>query len=104
MLNNALDGAFVFRTLVATDPAIRIVQLDDDRANGRRVQAALETAWKSPEGRARTLLAAAVAQLPTWTDPAAPKPASGDCAPSCGWHNATAARALPPPAKARGAT
>jgi len=80
MLNNALDGAFVFRTLVAADPAIRVVQLDDDRANGRRVQAALDAAWKSPQGRARTLLAAAVAQLPTWTDPAAPKPGAKDFA------------------------
>ena len=80
MLNNALDGAFVFRTLVATDPAIRVVQLDDDRANARRVQPALEAAWKTPEGRARTLLAAAVAQLPTWTDSNSPKPAARDYA------------------------
>jgi pimeloyl-ACP methyl ester carboxylesterase len=78
MLNNALDGAFVFHTLVATDPALRVVQLDDDRGNARRVQAALESAWKTPEGRARTLLAAAVAQLPAWTDAKSPRPAPKD--------------------------
>jgi pimeloyl-ACP methyl ester carboxylesterase len=80
MLNNALDGAFVFRTLAATDPAIRIVQLDDDRANARRVQAALEAAWKTPEGRARVVFAAAVAQLPVWSDANAPRPAPKDFA------------------------
>jgi pimeloyl-ACP methyl ester carboxylesterase len=80
MLNNALDGAFVFRTLAAADPAIRVVQLDDDRANARRVQVALDAAWQTPEGRARTLLAAAVAQLPTWTDPNAPRPGAKDYA------------------------
>ena len=81
MLNNALDGAFVFRTLVATDPAIRVVQLDDDRANARRVQAALEAAWKTPEGRARTLLAAAgrAASRPGRRR-TAPKPAAKDFA------------------------
>ncbi|HMA10893.1 MAG TPA: alpha/beta hydrolase [Steroidobacteraceae bacterium] len=78
MLNNALDGAFVFRTLVAMDPDIRVVQLDDDRANARRVQAALEAAWRTPAGRARTLLAAAMAQLPTWTDAKSPRPSKQD--------------------------
>lgn len=78
MLNNALDGAFVFRTLVATDPALRVVQLDDDRANARRVQAALDAAWQTGEGRARVLLAAAVAQIPTWTQANSPQPAPKD--------------------------
>jgi pimeloyl-ACP methyl ester carboxylesterase len=78
MLNNALDGAFVFRTLVATDPALRVVQLDDDRANARRVQTALDAAWQTPEGRARVLLAAAVAQLPIWSQPNSPRPAPRD--------------------------
>jgi pimeloyl-ACP methyl ester carboxylesterase len=78
MLNNALDGAFVFNTLVAADPAIRVVHSDDDRANGRRVQAALEAAWKTPAGRARVLFAAAVAQLPVWSDANAPQPAAKD--------------------------
>ncbi|HXC60479.1 MAG TPA: hypothetical protein VN645_14280 [Steroidobacteraceae bacterium] len=78
MLNNALDGAFVFRTLVATDPALRVVQLDDDRANARRVQTALDAAWQTSEGRARVLLAAAVAQLPTWTQANSPRPAAKD--------------------------
>lgn len=80
MLNTALDGAFVFRSLAATDPALRVVQLDDDRANARRVQVALEAAWKTPEGRARVMLAAAVAQLPTWTDARSPRPAKRDFA------------------------
>jgi pimeloyl-ACP methyl ester carboxylesterase len=74
MLNTALDGAWVFRTLLAPDSEIRVVDIDDDRANSARVQAVLEKAWQSPQGRARVMLAAAVAQLPLWTDAAMKEP------------------------------
>jgi pimeloyl-ACP methyl ester carboxylesterase len=80
MLNTALDGAFAFRTLLAPDSDIRLVRVDDDRANAARVTRALTTAWTSPQGRARVLLAATLAQLPSWSDPAAPEPAPGDFA------------------------
>jgi pimeloyl-ACP methyl ester carboxylesterase len=78
MLNTALDGAFAFRTLVAPDSAIRVVGVDDDRANSARVAAALQSAWTTAAGRARVALAAALAQLPAWSDPAAPRPAADD--------------------------
>jgi pimeloyl-ACP methyl ester carboxylesterase len=74
MLNTALDGAFVFRTLLAPDSDIRVVNVDSDRLNTARVQAVLDTAWQSPQGRARVMLAGALAQLPLWTDPAVPQP------------------------------
>jgi pimeloyl-ACP methyl ester carboxylesterase len=80
MLNTALDGAFAFRTLLAPDSAIRLVQVDDDRANSARVQAVLASAWQTPQGRARVLLAAALAQLPTWSDAAVPQPRATDLA------------------------
>ena len=80
MLNTALDGAFAFRTLLAPDSDIRVVNIDDDRANAARVQAALETAWQTPAGRARVVLAASFAQLPTWSDPASQEPAATDFA------------------------
>lgn len=78
MLNTALDGAFVFRTLLAPESDIRVVDIDDDRVNSTRVQAALESAWQSPQGRARVMLAGALAQLPLWTDAALPQPPTGE--------------------------
>lgn len=78
MLNTALDGAFAFRTLVAPDSDIRVVGVDDDRANAARVAGALQSAWSTPAGKARVVLAAALAQLPAWSDPGAPRPAAGD--------------------------
>ncbi|CAN5221834.1 alpha/beta hydrolase [soil metagenome] len=76
MMNTALDGAFAFKTLLAPDADLRLVRTGDDRANGAAAQAVLEQAMKSPQGRARVALAAALAQLPGWADPASPKPAA----------------------------
>lgn len=78
MLNTALDGAFAFRTLLAPDSDIRIVGVDDDRANTTRVQSVLQAAWNTPAGRARVVLAAALAQLPAWSDASQPQPAATD--------------------------
>ncbi len=78
MLNTALDGAFAFQTLVAPDAGIRVTGVDDDRLNATRVQRALDAAWQSPAGRARVLLAAALAQLPAWSDPQSAEPAATD--------------------------
>jgi pimeloyl-ACP methyl ester carboxylesterase len=80
MLNTALDGAFAFRTLLAPDSDIRVVRVDDDRANATRVTSVLASAWSTPQGRARVLLAATLAQLPHWSDPTAPEPAPDDFA------------------------
>jgi pimeloyl-ACP methyl ester carboxylesterase len=80
MLNTALDGAFAFRTLLAPDSDIRIVNVDDDRANTARVQSVLQNAWATPAGRARVVLAAALAQLPPWSDASQPQPAAKDFA------------------------
>ena len=57
-----------------------LVQVDDDRANAARVARVLAATWGSPEGRARVMLAATLAQLPHWSDPAAPEPAPDDFA------------------------
>ncbi|MHA6719875.1 alpha/beta fold hydrolase [Sphingomonas sp. RS6] len=78
MMNMALDGAFVFRTLVAPDANIELTNVDDDRANGARVQRAVEAAMATPEGRARIALAAVLAGLPGWTTHDAPQPAPDD--------------------------
>lgn len=78
MLNTALDGAFAFRTLLAPNSDIRIVGIDDDRANATRVAAVLRGAMTTPEGRARVALAATLAQIPPWTAPNSEAPAARD--------------------------
>jgi putative CocE/NonD family hydrolase len=80
MLNTALDGAFVFRTLLAADSDIRLVNIDDDSRNGARVRQALQVALRTPQGRARVALAATLAQIPPWTDAKAAEPAAADYA------------------------
>lgn len=78
MMNMALDGAFAFRTLIAPDRDIQLTGVTDDMANGAKVRQAVEAARKTPEGRARLALAATLAQLPPWSTPGAPEPASDD--------------------------
>ena len=78
MMNMALDGAFAFRTLVAPDAGITLTSVADDRANGERVGAALSAAMKTPEGRARVMLAGVLAGIPGWTSPSRPAPGPAD--------------------------
>jgi pimeloyl-ACP methyl ester carboxylesterase len=78
MMNMALDGAYAFRTLVAPDAGIRVVGIDDDMANGRRVSDALAAAMATPGGRARVALAGVLAGLPGWTIAGSPTPAPAD--------------------------
>jgi putative CocE/NonD family hydrolase len=78
MMNEALDGAFVFKALLAADSEIRLVHVDDDVINGSRVEAAVANALKGPAGRARLALASAVAQLPEWSGAHEMPPEAGD--------------------------
>lgn len=74
MMNMALDGAYAFRTLIAPRSDIRVVRIDDDRANGKRVGDALAEAVKTPAGRARVALAGVLAGIPGWTSRNRPEP------------------------------
>ena len=78
MMNMALDGAFVFRTLVAPDAGIELVDIKDDRANAARVQQAVDKAMATPQGRARLALAAVLAGLPGWTTQNGEEPVADD--------------------------
>lgn len=78
--NNTLDPVFAVRTLLG-DPATPLVDLPDQATALAAVgglTAALDAAQATPQGRARTALAAALHNLPAWTDPSAPEPAPGD--------------------------
>ncbi|MEO9131519.1 MAG: alpha/beta hydrolase [Sphingomonas sp.] len=78
MMNMGLDGAYAFRTLLAPDSDIRLVAIDDDRANAGRVAKVLAEAQTSPAGRARVALASVMAGLPGWTTHDGPRPSDED--------------------------
>ena len=78
MMNMGLDGAWVFRTLVAPDSGIRVVDITDDRANGALVSEAVARVRDIPAGQARIALAGVFAGIPSWTDPDMPQPARDD--------------------------
>ncbi len=78
MMNMALDGAYAFRTLVAPDAGIQLVNVDDDRANSKRVGDAVGQAMGTGGGRARTVLAGVLGGVPGWTSADTPEPAATD--------------------------
>ncbi len=78
--NITLDIAFVFKTLLAPDSPLQLVEITDTEANLQLAQQLLQAAQQTPEGRARLALAAAVGNIPGWFDPASPEPAPDDYA------------------------
>ncbi len=76
--NQQLDCTFVFKTLLAPDSPLDLVRISDPPANIRHALAILEEAQATPAGRARLALAAAMANIPGWFDPAEPEPAAAD--------------------------
>lgn len=78
--NQALDSAFAFKTLIAPNSALQIVHITSPTANFALAEGLLAGAQATPQGRARIALAAALADLPGWYDPASPEPAANDFA------------------------
>jgi pimeloyl-ACP methyl ester carboxylesterase len=78
MMNTGLDGAFVFRALVAPDAGIQVVGIANDQSNGALVRAAVQEAVQTPAGRARIALAGVFGGIPGWTRANEPQPAAGD--------------------------
>lgn len=75
-----LDGLFVAKALLAPDSDLPVTNISDDWQQ-RAVPAwtkVFEEAEKTPAGRARIALAARLAQLPEWSDPAKPEAAPDD--------------------------
>lgn len=77
MMNVALDGMFVVKTLL--NPGIRIVTPPDENADRALAARTVSEHMETPEGRARLTLAAALAQIPDWTTAESP-PAENDIA------------------------
>jgi pimeloyl-ACP methyl ester carboxylesterase len=79
--NNTLDPLFAIRTLLApssTGPLVRIPDQATAFATIGELTAALDAAQATAAGRARIALAAALHNIPAWTDPTLPEPAPGD--------------------------
>jgi pimeloyl-ACP methyl ester carboxylesterase len=79
--NNTLDPVFAVKTLIAPDTDAQLVRLPDQATallTAGELNAHLTAAQLTPEGRARTALAAALHNLPAWSDPSAPEPAPDD--------------------------
>jgi len=79
--NNTLDPLFAIRTLLAPGSTTPLVRLPDQAAAFASIgalTAALDAAQATPEGRARIALAAALHNIPAWTDATQPEPAPGD--------------------------
>ncbi|HVS48127.1 MAG TPA: prolyl oligopeptidase family serine peptidase [Candidatus Dormibacteraeota bacterium] len=78
--NQGLDSEFALLTLQAPG-AFKLVNFKsagDVAANFGAATAALADAQKSPQGRARIALSAALADVPGWFDPASAQPAATD--------------------------
>jgi pimeloyl-ACP methyl ester carboxylesterase len=80
--NVLLDAAFAFKTLIAPDSALQLVNITDPTANLDLALQLLEKAQtqRTPEGRARIALMAALANVPGWFFADTPEPAEDDYA------------------------
>lgn len=78
--NVALDGAFVFKTLLAPQSPLQLVNITNPTLNSGGAVQALDAAQATGEGRARIALAAAVSSTPGWFTSLAPEPAPTDYA------------------------
>jgi len=76
--NQGLDSELAITTLLPQIP-FKIINFTGDAAvNYGKALAALALAQKTPQGRARIALSAALADVPGWVDPASPEPAARD--------------------------
>jgi pimeloyl-ACP methyl ester carboxylesterase len=76
--NQALDGAYAFKSLVAPNTALSLVGIANPLANLQLAGQLAAAAAATPAGQARLALAAALGDIPGWFDPAAPEPAPDD--------------------------
>nr|MBA2701190.1 hypothetical protein [Chloroflexota bacterium] len=72
------DIAFVVKTLLAPDSDLAIVNIAEPSANLETAAAILAEAQKTPAGRARLGLAAAVGNIPGWHAPGSVEPDASD--------------------------
>jgi hypothetical protein len=78
--NGNLDTAFALKTLLAPMSGLHVVHISNPTANLQQAERILTAAQRTPRGRARLALAAALSDIPGWIDPTTPEPAQGDVA------------------------
>ena len=78
--NSALDAAYAFKTLLAPQSALQLVDITDPAGNLQLARTLLTQAAASPAGQARMALVSALTDLPGWFLPTNPEPAPADYA------------------------
>ena len=78
--NQALDSAFAFKTLLAPESLLQVVNITNPAANLTLSESLLAAAETKPQGRAQLALVAALGDTPGWFNPASPEPAEDDFA------------------------
>jgi pimeloyl-ACP methyl ester carboxylesterase len=78
--NGYLDNAFALKTLLAPASGLQVVHIISPTANLQQSEEILAAAQRTPQGRARLALAAALGGIPGWVDAASPEPAPEDVA------------------------
>ncbi|HWY70472.1 MAG TPA: prolyl oligopeptidase family serine peptidase [Terriglobales bacterium] len=80
--NTALDGAFAFKTLLAANTALQVVNITPQNTLGNLglAEVLLAQAQATPQGQARIALGAALSDTPGWFTPLSPEPAPTDFA------------------------
>ncbi len=76
--NQALDSAFAFKVLLAGNAPLSIVHITNPTLSFNLAEQILAQAQSTAQGRARSALVAALADIPGWFDPFSPEPASTD--------------------------
>jgi pimeloyl-ACP methyl ester carboxylesterase len=78
--NQALDAEVAFKTLLAPDAPLQLVNITDPTANLTLAEEILAVAQTTPQGRARIALSNALSDTPGWFTPLSPEPAANDFA------------------------
>jgi pimeloyl-ACP methyl ester carboxylesterase len=78
--NQALDSAFAIQQLLGVGTELQVVNITNPGANLTLAEQLLFAAQLTPQGRARIALAAALADVPGWFNPASPEPSATDFA------------------------
>lgn len=78
--NQGLDAEFAFKTLLAPNSNLQLVQITNPNGNLATAEQILAAAQATPQGRARLALVAAIGDTPGWFNPNSPEPDRTDYA------------------------